>query len=82
MERVDDKDGLSAEGSGRVAVMAATGAVHSYTLECNYNTGKQALNSVPAAQGGGGGRGASPARGGGPPPKYSPEDFAEVGRKR
>jgi hypothetical protein len=33
MERIDDKDGLSATGSGRVAMHLATGAVHSYTLE-------------------------------------------------
>ncbi len=40
MKRVDERDGLSAEGSGRVAIMLATGLAHSYTLECNYNTGK------------------------------------------
>ena len=33
-------DGLSAEGSGRVAINLASGVVHSYTLEANYNTGK------------------------------------------
>jgi len=51
MEQVDknDKDGLSSEGSGRVGMHAATGLTHSYTLECNYNTGK-ATNHVPAAQ--------------------------------
>ncbi|KAF0288541.1 Cytosolic carboxypeptidase-like protein 5 [Amphibalanus amphitrite] len=34
------KDGLSKEGSGRVALYRATGLVRSYTLECNYNTGR------------------------------------------
>ena len=33
MERVDKGDGLSAEGSGRVAINLASGVVHSYTLE-------------------------------------------------
>lgn len=36
----DKKDGLSREGSGRVACLKLTGLVRSYTLECNYNTGR------------------------------------------
>ena len=47
---VDKGDGLSAEGSGRVAINLASGVVHSYTLEANYNTGK-ITNHVPAAHG-------------------------------
>lgn len=39
---VKDKGvGLSREGSGRVGIMKATGIVHSYTLECHYQTGKR-----------------------------------------
>ncbi|KAA0196631.1 hypothetical protein HAZT_HAZT002456, partial [Hyalella azteca] len=36
----DRRNGLSKEGSGRVAVMRLTGLLRSYTLECNYNTGR------------------------------------------
>ncbi|XP_010000500.1 PREDICTED: cytosolic carboxypeptidase-like protein 5, partial [Chaetura pelagica] len=35
----DRRDGQSKEGSGRVAIYKALGIIHSYTLECNYNTG-------------------------------------------
>ncbi|KAJ7373892.1 Cytosolic carboxypeptidase-like protein 5 [Desmophyllum pertusum] len=44
----DKRDGMSKEGSGRVAIYKATGIVHSYTLECNYNCGRMA-NCVPPA---------------------------------
>lgn len=45
MSRVDSGDaGLSAEGTGRVFYGRHAGVLRSYTLECNYNTGK-----VPAA---------------------------------
>lgn len=37
----DKKDGLSREGSGRVAMWKATGNPHCYTLECNYATGRR-----------------------------------------
>ena len=41
MKSKDKRDkGLSKEGSGRVGIYRATNMVHSYTLECNYNTGK------------------------------------------
>ncbi|KAG5846405.1 hypothetical protein ANANG_G00114630 [Anguilla anguilla] len=36
----DKRDGQSKEGSGRVAIHKAIGLIHSYTLECNYNTGR------------------------------------------
>ena len=42
----DKKDGLSREGSGWVNIMHETGLVHSYTLECNYQTGKR-VNHIP-----------------------------------
>lgn len=40
------RDGLSKEGSGRVAVYKATGLVKSYTLESNYNVAK-CVNILP-----------------------------------
>ena len=40
MYRPDQRDGLSKEGSGRVAVYRMTGLTHVYTLECSYNTGR------------------------------------------
>ena len=49
MTRIDPGDmkkGLTAEGSGRVATYLSHGIIHSYTLECNYNTSKTA-NEVP-----------------------------------
>ncbi|XP_077408066.1 cytosolic carboxypeptidase-like protein 5 [Vanacampus margaritifer] len=73
----DKRDGQSKEGSGRVAVHKAIGILHSYTLECNYNTGK-ALNPIPAA---------CHDNGRATPPlmltfpiKYTPEIFEQVGR--
>lgn len=42
----DKRDGMSREGSGRVAVYKLTGLVRSYTLECNYNSGRL-VNSIP-----------------------------------
>lgn len=41
MSRIDSGDsGLSAEGTGRVFYGTHAGVLRSYTLECNYNTGK------------------------------------------
>ncbi|KAF7259448.1 hypothetical protein EG68_03184 [Paragonimus skrjabini miyazakii] len=39
MYQRDRRGNLTKEGSGRVAVWKHLGLVHSYTLECNYNTG-------------------------------------------
>ncbi|XP_064304500.1 cytosolic carboxypeptidase-like protein 5 isoform X1 [Phalacrocorax carbo] len=73
----DKRDGQSKEGSGRVAVYKALGIIHSYTLECNYNTGRS-VNSIPVACHDNGR--ASPP----PPPafpsKYTVELFEQVGR--
>ncbi|XP_074717268.1 cytosolic carboxypeptidase-like protein 5 isoform X1 [Strix uralensis] len=73
----DKRDGQSKEGSGRVAIYKALGIIHSYTLECNYNTGR-AVNSIPGACHDNGR--ASPP----PPPalpsKYTVELFEQVGR--
>ncbi|XP_056873745.1 cytosolic carboxypeptidase-like protein 5 isoform X3 [Takifugu flavidus] len=73
----DKRDGQSKEGSGRVAIHKAIGLLHSYTLECNYNTGKT-MNAIPPACHDNG-RATPPP----PPlfpPKYTPEIFEEVGR--
>lgn len=40
------RDGLSKEGSGRVAIYKATGLIKCYTLEGNYNTGHY-MNVLP-----------------------------------
>lgn len=42
----EKRDGLSKEGSGRVAVFKMTGLIKCYTLESNYNTGKY-VNILP-----------------------------------
>ncbi|XP_012062500.1 PREDICTED: cytosolic carboxypeptidase-like protein 5 [Atta cephalotes] len=44
---IDKRDGMSREGSGRVAVYKMTGLTRSYTLECNYNSGRL-VNTMPA----------------------------------
>jgi hypothetical protein len=71
----DRRDGMSREGSGRVAVLKLTGLTKSYTLECNYNTGrvvnvlpptvKESHNKVHTIL---------------VPPKYNPQVFEEVGK--
>ena len=43
----DKRDGLSKEGSGRVAVYKMTNMTYVYTLECNYNTGRIVNRLVP-----------------------------------
>ncbi|XP_048386573.1 cytosolic carboxypeptidase-like protein 5 isoform X1 [Stegostoma tigrinum] len=73
----DKRDGQSKEGSGRVAIYKATGIIHSYTLECNYNTGR-CVNSVPPACHDNGR--ASPPPLPTFPPKYTTEIFEQVGR--
>uniref|UniRef100_A0A1B6BZZ5 Cytosolic carboxypeptidase-like protein 5 n=1 Tax=Clastoptera arizonana TaxID=38151 RepID=A0A1B6BZZ5_9HEMI len=72
----DRNGGLSREGSGRVAVLKATGIVRSYTLECNYNTG-QMVNHLPPPQRDTQDRRLTTLL---VPPKYSPQVFEEVGR--
>jgi hypothetical protein len=37
----DERDGLSREGCGRVAIMHASGLPNCYTLECNYASGRR-----------------------------------------
>ncbi|KAM8831344.1 cytosolic carboxypeptidase-like protein 5 [Spinachia spinachia] len=73
----DKRDGQSKEGSGRVAIHKALGLLHSYTLECNYNTGKT-MNTIPPACHDNGR--ATPPPPPSFPPKYTPEIFEQVGR--
>ncbi|XP_043918798.1 cytosolic carboxypeptidase-like protein 5 isoform X2 [Protopterus annectens] len=73
----DKRDGQSKEGSGRVAIHKATGIIHSYTLECNYNTGRS-VNTIPPACHDNGR--ATPPPPPAFPPKYTAEMFEQVGR--
>lgn len=67
------RDGLSKEGSGRVAVYKTIGLVKSYTLEGNYNTGKY-VNILPPRE-----KEMNPRKVCTIPPKYTPTIFEEVG---
>jgi len=40
MYKADKSDGLSKEGSGRVSFYKKYKIYHSYTIECNYTTGR------------------------------------------
>ncbi|KAJ6661162.1 hypothetical protein lerEdw1_015298 [Lerista edwardsae] len=73
----DKRDGQSKEGSGRVAIYKALGIIHSYTLECNYNTGRS-VNTIPAACHDDGR--ATPPPLPSFPSKYTVELFEQVGR--
>ncbi|XP_062979748.1 cytosolic carboxypeptidase-like protein 5 isoform X2 [Elgaria multicarinata webbii] len=73
----DKRDGQSKEGSGRVAIYKASGIIHSYTLECNYNTGRS-VNTVPAACHDNGR--ATPPPLPAFPSKYTVDLFEQVGR--
>ncbi|XP_063978457.1 cytosolic carboxypeptidase-like protein 5 isoform X2 [Diachasmimorpha longicaudata] len=75
MYLIDKRDGMSREGSGRVAVYKLTGLIRSYTLECNYNSGRL-VNTVPARVRDGNGK---PQGHMFVPPKYTPTVFEEVG---
>ena len=91
MTATDKRDaGASKDGSGRVGVYRATGVVHSYTLECNYNMSRVA-RTLPAPQGDGGRT--SPPPGSAPASsrssrksglvealRYTPESWECVGR--
>ena len=49
IDRGDQSSGLTAEGSGRVATYLAHNVIHSYTLECNYNSSKFG-NEIPPCE--------------------------------
>lgn len=44
---IKDKNGLSREGSSRVALQMATGLTYCYTLEFNYHSGKRINTLAP-----------------------------------
>ncbi|CAH1114197.1 unnamed protein product [Psylliodes chrysocephalus] len=71
----DKRDGMSRAGSGRVAVLSLTGIIKSYTLECNYNTGRL-VNVLPPTIKESHGKVHTICI----PPKYTPQTFEEVGR--
>ncbi|XP_067208882.1 cytosolic carboxypeptidase-like protein 5 isoform X1 [Linepithema humile] len=72
---IDKRDGMSREGSGRVAVYKTTGLVRSYTLECNYNSGRL-VNTIPARVRDGVNKTINHMF---VPPKYTPTVFEAVG---
>lgn len=66
------RDGLSKEGSGRVAIYKAIGLIKSYTLESNYNTGK-VVNVLPSRR-----KEVNIKNTLTNPPKYTPAIFEDV----
>lgn len=80
MSRIDPGDELTAEGSARVSMYLQHGIIHSYTLECNYNTGRSG-NEVAACD-----NGYDKLPGCGKveytnnPEKYTPASYANVGQ--
>ncbi|KAL6268400.1 hypothetical protein P5V15_001535 [Pogonomyrmex californicus] len=72
---IDKRDGMSREGSGRVAVYKMTGLTRSYTLECNYNSGRL-VNIMPARIRDGMNKTMNHMF---VPPKYTPAVFEAVG---
>ena len=71
----DKRDGASKEGAGRVAMFKILGLIHSYTLECNYNTGRM-TNCIAAAVGDEGR--VTPPPPAGFPPRYTISHYEEV----
>ncbi len=81
MKAKDRRDkGASKEGSGRVAIYHATNNTfpHSYTLECNYNTGRS-TNTIPETMNDRG-RASPPHTARQTCPKYDDEVFMDVGQ--
>ncbi|XP_012142066.1 cytosolic carboxypeptidase-like protein 5 isoform X2 [Megachile rotundata] len=72
---IDKRDGMSREGSGRVAVYKLTGLIRSYTLECNYNSGRL-VNTIPPRIRDGVNKTMATMF---VPPKYTPAVFEAVG---
>lgn len=73
----DRHTGAGREGSGRVSAFKITGLLYSYTLECNFNTGRL-VNGVPMASRDCGR--ATPPPKFDHPPKYDPETYEESGK--
>ncbi len=76
----DKREGLSKEGSGRVALYKATGLIHSYTLECNYACGRVMNTMAPAANNSMYNGRISPPQHTELPPKFLPEHYQNVGK--
>ncbi|CAF1426553.1 unnamed protein product [Adineta ricciae] len=75
----DRREGLSKEGSGRVALNKHFGILHSYTLECSYAVGKSCNAIAPAENEAHGGR-VSPPTPCSLPPKFTIEHYRDVGK--
>ncbi|CAF0953594.1 unnamed protein product [Rotaria sordida] len=75
----DKREGLSKEGSGRVALNKHFGILHSYTLECSYAVGKS-CNSISAAENDAHGGRISPATPFSLPPKFTIDHYRDVGK--
>nr|XP_023019073.1 cytosolic carboxypeptidase-like protein 5 [Leptinotarsa decemlineata] len=69
------RDGMSRAGSGRVAVLSLTGIIKSYTLECNYNSGRLVNVLPPTIREPHGKMHTIHV-----PPKYTPQIFEEAGK--
>ena len=77
----DKREGLSKEGSGRVAMYKTLGLIHSYTLECCYASGRVMNTIVPAINSSAARSSAiSPPLHSDLPPKFTPEHYADVGK--
>lgn len=77
MRASDKRDGLSKEGSGRVAFYKQTNIIRCYTLECNYNTGR-VINTITAPEDDVTDNSSSIYSGG--HPRYTVKIFEDVGR--
>ena len=75
----DKREGLSKEGSGRVALNKHFGILHSYTLECSYAVGKS-CNAIPPAENELHGGRISPPTPFALPPKFTIEHYRDVGK--
>ena len=76
----DKREGLSKEGSGRVALFKAIGLIHSYTLECNYACGRVMNTVAPASNSSLYNGRISPPQHTDIPPKFLPEHYQNVGK--
>lgn len=73
----DRHTGAGKEGSGRVSAFKATGLLYSYTMECNFNTGRL-VNGIPMASRDCGR--ATPPPKYDHPPKYDPDLYEDSGK--
>jgi hypothetical protein len=75
IEPAERSKGLSAEGAGRVSTYLNHNIIHSYTLECNYNSGAN-YNDVVSIEG----KNLTTFPFLSTMDKYTPETYADVGR--